>query len=803
MTTTPPVGYDLNQILNLDRDIKAALSLHQGEPRTPREATLEGLLWRALTSLVTLHTNLHAERDKSAALLQKQAGSQQEIHWIDKLLAVPASIMSPSHKITLRAAVKAYLSSTPDEQGLVHIESWKVCKQADQSKDTFLKNLTYCTEQLGILRKQVERPGLAVGDFSATLSIGVTDLLAHPEKYTVAMPRQHGGLREICPHCHSERLKKKVIVVCQDCGAIISEHASEINPDAKGNLPREHNQQTQGQLADESLEAPEPTTPPAGEGEGVESGQDHNDGQAEASDQRDQVQPSSQADKITAAAQLLVEIAGPAPVHIEMSSCGPKKYYDVHRSLAAQDALDHLTGKKTKGGLMRRPNGMTRALAYDADTDEDWETLTTAARFLTYGDYVALLEPSPVGRGGHLWVLYSDLVQTRDAQRHLRQYAQMLGKVKEFWPGSPNKVRLPGGKYVKPGFAAWCKLSDAHGKPLASNGAEAAHVLLTSQNPASMVPEYPPDPEPAPGPTHEPGGSPPLPAAPAGDTPNSENQACTSAERSTRQAMPWVNQRWQEKYGRYLWFQFTPAQLAEWYNTNHEIQEMLPAEKNGMGLASWRGERTASVGYTKDGEGWVDFGASAARPGGKRDGGDALELATRITQETKLEVMRQAARALVSEARAAMESAGRSGQLPPAWVQAFMSPAGWQRYKQLCHEHGHQVQCPGGPPTPDAAIQAQEWEASPANEHAEDAGGVAGSCARSPVYDTPEALAAEIGAEIGEPCNRCGCTLHYQSGSYVMCYKCHPRPLRLGGLNDEQWRRLRTLFPRRAYLTFA
>ncbi len=461
--------------------------------------------------------------------------------------------------------------------------------------------------------------------------------------------------------------------------------------------------------------------PPAGEGDDMESSQKHNNSQAGAPDQQDQIQPSRQADTITAAAQLLVEIAGPAPVHIEMSSRGPKKYYEVHRSLSTQDTHDHLTGRKTKGGVVRRSNGMTRALAYDADANEDWETLKTAARFLTYGDYVALLEPSPVGRGGHLWVLYSDLVQAQDAQRHLRQYAPMLSKVKESWPGSPNKVRLPGGKYVKPGFAAWCKLSDAYGKPLASNGTEAAQVLLTSQNQASMVPEYPPDPEP--GHTKGASGSSLMPVTPAGDVPHGDNQARTDEENDVRQAKSWVDQRWQEKYGRYLWFHFTPAQLAEWYSTRHEIQEMLPPEKNGMGLAAWRGERTASVGYTKDGEGWVDFGASAARPGGKRDGGDALELAARITQQTKPEVMREVARALVSEAREAMESAGRSGQLPPAWVQALMSPAGWGRYEQLCHEYGHQVQHPGDPPTPEATIQDQECKAITTNEHVEDPGG--------------------------------------------------------------------------------
>lgn len=106
-----------------------------------------------------------------------------------------------------------------------------------------------------------------------------------------------------------------------------------------------------------------------------------------------------------------------------------------------------------------------------------------------------------------------------------------------------------------------------------------------------------------------------------------------------------------------------------------------------MGLAAWRGERTASVGLREDG--WVDFGASARREDGKQDGGDALELAVRLNEEPKPEVMRELARQLVSEAREAMESAAHRGEQPPPWVQALMSPAGWQRYRQLREEAGH------------------------------------------------------------------------------------------------------------------
>src|SRR5260370_17117207 len=123
-----------------------------------------------------------------------------------------------------------------------------------------------------------------------------------------------------------------------------------------------------------------------------------------------------------------------------------------------------------------------------------------------------------------------------------------------------------------------------------------------------------------------------------------EEQRIRSAMRDAP-GIPRPDERWQQKYGRYLWFQFTPATLAAWYNERTQVEDILPPEKNGMGLASWRSERTASVGLRE--EGWVDFGASARRPDGKQDGGDALELAIRVAQEAKPEALRQLTRQLV------------------------------------------------------------------------------------------------------------------------------------------------------------
>lgn len=64
------------------------------------------------------------------------------------------------------------------------------------------------------------------------------------------------------------------------------------------------------------------------------------------------------------------------------------------------------------------------------------------------------------------------------------------------------------------------------------------------------------------------------------------------------------------------------------------------------------------------------------RSDGKQDGGDALELETRISEQSKPETMSQAARDLVREARAALESAARAGQQPPSMGAKFVYSSG-------------------------------------------------------------------------------------------------------------------------------
>ncbi len=163
-------------------------------------------------------------------LEEENAALRQEIHWIDTLLAVPASVLSPSQKVTLRAATKALQSGSPNDNGLIQIESWKLCKTVGQSKDTFLENLTYLSENVGALLRQTHRVVTRDGNYTTNLYIGSTDLLGSPEQFQAKQRRNHGGERLRCPHCQSDRLRKKVKIICMCCGAVVDEKSCDLNP---------------------------------------------------------------------------------------------------------------------------------------------------------------------------------------------------------------------------------------------------------------------------------------------------------------------------------------------------------------------------------------------------------------------------------------------------------------------------------------------------------------------------------------------------------------------------------------------
>ncbi|GLV61194.1 hypothetical protein KDH_80100 [Dictyobacter sp. S3.2.2.5] len=383
------------------------------------------------------------------------------------------------------------------------------------------------------------------------------------------------------------------------------------------------------------------------------------------------------------AAHLLFSIAGPAPEHIKMSRSGPAKYYTISHAITLEECARHLQGIKTRGATLRHPEHQTRALAFDADVTRlypGWWWITGAAQHLAAAGYRPLLEPSPAGRGGHLWLIFEDLVDVRAARRHVCQIAPVLRDVKEYWPGPEhaprwNKVRLPGGRYVSPDRSAWCQLYDAHGQELSRDGLAAAQVLLTSQTPVGIVPPSSPDDL-----RDTEANAPVRPQAhPALPAPPGASSSRTAATTDGRQ------QKHDAASHRFLWFHYTPRQVADWYNARHTADDLIEFDRHGMANAGLIGrpERTPSLARTPDGRHWTDFGAGALQDDGRVDGGDVLELLVRINGGRKAEILRQLGQEMVAEARAELERAAQASVLPAPWVQEIMSEAGWTRYWRL------------------------------------------------------------------------------------------------------------------------
>lgn len=533
------------------------------------------------------------------------------------------------------------------------------------------------------------------------------------------------------------------------------------------------------------------------------------------------------------AAALLLALAGPGTEHIEMSRSGTKKYYTIFRPLTERDLLDHLCGGKARGALCQYPDGQTRGLGWDEDTTEGWATLRDAARLLAAAGYMPLLEPSPAGRGGHLWLIFDALVDASAAQRHINDIAPALASVREYWPGPLdakrwNKVRLPAGAYTRPGINQWCQVVSVSDGETSIDGLSAARLLLTHQTPATVVP--PPTTERESQATERAPSSEAMEPHGEQDAPHSHKQGhiianilSPTSNMRPGESHPAQNsdRQWQSRYGhteegQRLWFAFTPQYLASWYNANHDVRELLPSERNGYGLATWRGEHTASVAFRH--EQWTDFGASARRPDGTQDSGDALELHVRLTQTPKSDILRQAAKDLVAQARSDLESAARAGQPIPAWIEEIITDAGCVHYERMKREgraasdtpaiEHHAAQMPPHMPADTGGLTGctSAPETDPASTM------LAGHDKQEPhtlvqpkpsathsTRDTFEVLAADIGAEIGQPCERCGCTLFYRTAAGDdMCHWCYPRPVKyaLGRLTDEQWERLRKLVKR-------
>lgn len=440
----------------------------------------------------------------------------------------------------------------------------------------------------------------------------------------------------------------------------------------------------------------------------------YNIGEAQESDfHPDQV---SQIDPLitrTEAAQLLVAIAGDGLHHIGMNRRGENKYRTISGCLSLDEAIEHLQGKETYGAFCSRADGCTRALCWDVDTLEEWEELQTHARILTTAGYLSILEPSPAGRGGHLWIIFDGLVNAASARLSVLALVPALANIKEYWPGPEhgkgNRVRLPGGKYLRPGVNEWCNLISILDGEMATNGDESAQLLITHQTPASIIPSLDPD-----------------------NWKKSESNLSKEEQPITRESdqeervtigVGQVDARWEQQYGqtpegKRLWFRWTDEYLIARYNAKTRPEDLVPINRQGKALATWRGERTASVAI--HGEQWTDFGASARRPDGSPDSGDAFELHIRLSGESKGQALAKLGKALSLQARQELENAARSGKPIPGWIEEIITPAGRAHYDHL--RYGSQPQEIMSPAEPSLSFLV----ANPVSEGEDARGGVTG-----------------------------------------------------------------------------
>jgi hypothetical protein len=606
------------------------------------------------------------------------------IRWEDELFANPH--LSGNHKLELRAMRRAVQrAQTHDEEGRARINLTTLAEHIGISPDTMSRGFKLL-KQCGVIANHALKPEVQEnGEYQTRHYVTLDeDRLKRPKDIQPPQPRNHGGNRYRCVICGSERvtIKRRVTLICKCC-----QHESLIEESERDQEPESDKEQDQGKnfdVQDRNLQdIQKPVSPPCGAGE-TPDGPDTPGGEEEQ---------ATVQDDLRAAACLLLELSGESDEHIEMSRRSEKKYYTVDRALTLDDVLDHLQGGKARGALCSRPDGLTRALCWDGDDAERWAMLSQAARQLAEAGYLPMLEPSPVGRGGHLWLIYDGLVDAMAARHHVYFLAPQLAELAEYWPGPKearcwNKVRLPGGKYARPGVSAWCQLISVADGEVSTDGRSAAHLLLTHQTSVSIVPAIQSQNDQA----QADEGAGEEPERPAlhivdRDEPPASDQDAESTMRPGE-----LDSQWYAKYntpeGARLWFAWTSQYLADWWNRQHSIEELLPSERNGYGRACWRGERTASV--AKRGEQWADFGASARQSDGSPDTGDALELQVRLTGAPKPEVMRQAARELLQVARQALESAARNGEPLPAWIEEIITDAGRAHYERCAAAAGHE-----------------------------------------------------------------------------------------------------------------
>jgi hypothetical protein len=493
------------------------------------------------------------------------------------------------------------------------------------------------------------------------------------------LKREQGGNQYECQKCHSKRVVILRRLHCLDCHHEIDLEPTYPNGQLKSKSGTEGKTNLVSDQEDPSLSEKNLSEADQSVGVVIKPLTPQTDKLAESE--------SNEGNEIVEAARLLLEVAGPDADPIEMSRSGRKKYYPVEprRALKLADLVDHLRGGRAKGALCSHGE-QTRASIFDADDDADWQRLSDGAFQLVEAGYAPLLEQSPAGghkpgeAGGHLWVIFDALVNAAAARAAILQVAPALQEIKEYWPKPEGgRVRLPGGKYARTGpyapraVVGWCPLVNVATGESSRDGLSSARLLLGGLTPATIVPV----------------------AAPVEDDqarvsePVRERRPAPAPIVPGSRPLPVVDDAWMKKHGSVekttLWFAITEDRAAAWFNESHSLESIRPRERNGLALSPNGSERTASTSYhqTAQGERFTDHSAHGQRSDGTKDSGDALELASKVWNESKASLLKETVQEMIAQACAGMESAAKTGQYPLTWIVELMTPAGWRKYDQL------------------------------------------------------------------------------------------------------------------------
>src|SRR6266550_1539178 len=384
----------------------------------------------------------------------------------------------------------------------------------------------------------------------------------------------------------------------------------------------------------------------------------------------------------TEAAKLLVSIAGDYPVHIGMNRKGESKYRTVKSCLTLEKGLEHFLGTENYGALCSRSDGRTRAFCWDTDSAKEWELFKEYASILTDMGCRVILEPSPAKnddgsqRGGHMWIIFDGLVDAAIARSVIYARVPQLAEVKESWPaiehGKGNRVRLPGGKYLRPGIDQWCELISVIDGENSRNGDQSAQLLLTHQTSASIVVSPDPTPEDS-------------------DHAESNSQIDQLGDNSPVEQKPIgltdLDELWKRKYAdQKLWFTFLPSYLIARFNEEHTPEDYLPKQRNGKALSPNGTERTPSTEIWTDQEGrerYTDFSQNGRRLDGSPDTGDSFDAYLKTNGKTIDQALYELGKATNARAKRELEAAARQGQPIPGWIEEIISDHGRDYYARI------------------------------------------------------------------------------------------------------------------------